>query len=217
VKTKQFLIVIYSCKHYEDTRVRWQIDTWTKRLPENMKLLVMTGSGNDRIDDVGVLRLNCPDDYYGLIDKTQALFDWFTKERSEDYLIKVDDDVWLSDQSIEKIANFRDLYGGLYLSGSWASGPLYVLDKDVIKSLPRLRSFDVPGVRWSPEDVAVGAACASTNVYPVCLNLGHVEWLKDDTSFDTCKSWEAVFCFQRSRHQEMFETMEKSRSSLIFK
>jgi len=202
------LLVIYSCKKHEHTRVAWQAKTWPDRLPEGIKYLVMTGDGDNEIDKNGVLRLKVADGYLDLIDKTQALFDWFLRERSEPWLIKCDDDVWLSPSALDKIIANQHFYAGAY-GHAFAGGPLYVLHRDTISSFARLRGF-VVGNNVA-EDVAVGAAAKQARIKMGSLDFKHVEWYdhtKDD--LDGSHSWDMAFSHARDNHKALMEYCEKS-------
>jgi len=202
------LLVIFSCQKYEDTRVKYQAKTWPRRLPEGMTYLVMTGDGENQIYGDGVLRLNVADGYGDLIDKTQALFDWFLQERSEPWLVKCDDDVWLSPQALDRIMSNQHCYAGAY-AGDFAGGPLYILHRDTIASLGHLRDF-VEDDNIA-EDMAVGAAARAAAVEVTSLGFEHVEWynhLKD--GLHGSHTWDMAFAFTRGNHQALMEYCEKS-------
>jgi hypothetical protein len=208
----QHLFVVYSCRAYEGSRVKWQARTWPRRLPAGATLLTTTGAGDGRIDDEGVLRLDCPDDYNGLFDKTQALFDWFLEERTEEFLVKVDDDVWLSPEALERIVAARGDYLGGYYS-SYAGGPLYLVSRSLLARLGRLRSFIVDAN--VAEDVAVGRAAAAAGCRGRPLGFEEIKWY--DHRKDTLKgdhAWHMAFAFTRVHHAQLMRYCERNHEDL---
>lgn len=166
------LWVQYSCKPYEYTRAKAQNEIWFNRV-SNVNKLLITGDGNNLIHD-GILRLECRDDYSWLINKTQCLFDWFITETNYEYLIKMDDDVWLSDNAVNSILSDNSDYGGLYFNWqyNYFYGPCYWLSRNMISKLPRLEYCTIaydgnkrPLISF-PEDMAVGNAVKLTGYKP---------------------------------------------------
>ena len=207
------LFVIYGCKAHEDNRMQWQADTWPQRMPPATTLLRMTGDGDGQIDNGGVLRLSVADGYIDLIDKTQALFDWFLAERSEPWLVKCDDDVWLSPAALQAIMRSRSRYAGCYYSDyatdNYAGGPLYALHRDVIARLGRLREF--AQAPYFAEDMAVGAAVAAIGARGSSFAFNHVEWFGDDLeALQGAHNWDMAFAFKRQHHQALMQYCEES-------
>ena len=167
------LVVAYSCREFEHSRLAWQATTWPVRRPPEMAYVKMTGDGDGKIDANGVLRLAVADGYYDLIDKTQALFEWFLQERSEPWLVKCDDDVWLSPIALKRIIENKHHYAGAY-GQHYAGGPLYVLHRNLIAKLAPLRNY-VEGDELA-EDVAVGAAVRDCGESPQLLGFDQILW-----------------------------------------
>lgn len=204
--TASHLLVVSSCRKFENTRLAWQAQTWPQRLPDQIGYLAMTGAGDGRIDSGGILRLNVADGYCDLLDKTQALFDWFLAERDEPWLVKCDDDVWLSPQALELIAANQHVYAGAY-GQLYAGGPLYVLHRDVVKKLAVLRDYaedDCP-----PEDVAVGAAAKDANIQLNTLGFNEAFWYHHEKHQLVGEhNYDMVFCFSRQNHQQVMAYSE---------
>jgi hypothetical protein len=198
---KTHLIFIYSCLKYEHSRVWWQNQTWPQRLPDNVTSQVLTGGGDDCIDDSGVLRLDVGDGYRDLIDKTQALFDWFLDNCEQEWLVKCDDDVWLSDRALKKIASNEHRYSGAF-GTDYGGGPLYVLHREVISRLGRLR--DYVSDEKLDEDLAVGKAVADVGESFTPLDFNKVHWY-DPSKHELAgmHDFDMIFCFTRENHREL--------------
>lgn len=206
------LFVSYSCRRYEETRLKHQLLTWPRRLPAWAAYLPLTGDGSGIDHARGFLRLKCPDDYRHLIDKTQALFDWFIAERSEEWLVKVDDDVWLSPAAVSQLRCPPATYGGFHRVGGadpWASGTCYFIHRSVIARLPRLRDQPLPvnaapaAATAPPEDHAVFSACRSIGVSPSFLSPSVLRYLprSAEVPFSSFFSeLEASLTTEQSRH-----------------
>lgn len=143
-RQSKFCLFNYSCVGYENTRLRYQLKSWVDRLPEEISNLPMTGSGNDSIDEKGFLRLNCPDGYYyDLCNKTTKMAEWFLKNTESEWLIKVDDDVWLSDETIQEIVSDTKIFSGFkMIATSWASGVsgfTYKLHRDHVEEMLKIK------------------------------------------------------------------------------
>lgn len=205
------LFAIYTCRKYEATRAAVQAATWPQRMPAGAELLTITGDGLGTIDAAGVLRLGCPDHYAGLIDKTQALFDWFLKERTEEWLVKVDDDVWLSPEAIKAVIDCKQSYAGyhtlVHQSTQYLSGPIYSIHRSLIAKLGRLRDFGtLPGC---PEDVAVGAACAAVGAYPSTYGLARVAFVASEDDMQWTRPSIAICLAAHAKlHRAMFAAAE---------
>ena len=202
------LTVIFCCKQYETTRAAWQAATWPQRLPEQINYLLMTGQGDGQIDADGVLRLPVSDGYNELIDKTQALFDWFLAEREEPWLVKCDDDVWLSPAALQAVVTNEHPYAGAY-GHDYLGGPLYILHRETIAQMGRLRDFlEPPNLA---EDVAVGAAARDIGLAPKSLPLNPVFWYHHKHhALDEPHSHDIMFCFSRHNHEELMRYAEKN-------
>ena len=127
--------------------------------------------------------------------------------RSEPWLVKCDDDVWLSPTALSNILSNQHHYAGAY-GQNYAGGPLYILHRNAIAKLGRLRSFVVKN--QIAEDMAVGAAAAAANIRLGSLGLNHIEWYKHKHHELTGPhNWDMAFCFTRGNHQALMEYCEK--------
>lgn len=205
---KSHLFVRYSCKKYETTRIVHQSTTWPTRLPPWADSIVMTGNGDGTIGSDGVLRLNCQDDYHTLINKTQCLFDWFLTNTTYEWLVKIDDDVWLNDTGFDIIKTCEQLYGGFGRFPLYYSGTCYWIHRSALQLLPRLHTCvgDI-----NAEDMTVGNALRTIGIHTT------------DTITSTRITYNASkplptylpdFCYLMNRDnvQPMFEHLETMRN-----
>lgn len=200
------LLTIFGCKAHEDNRMNWQAETWPRRLPEEIEFLQMTGDGDDAIDSKGILRLSVADGYAELIDKTQRLFDWFIQTRDEPWLVKCDDDVWLSPHALDKIVANQSLYAGAY-GFDYAGGPLYVLHRDAIAQLPPLRECMIDNNL--AEDLALGNAARLAGIKLGSLGFNHVHWYNHLTDeLRGQHNWDMAFAHTRDNHRLLMQYCE---------
>ena len=90
------LVVVYSCNAYLDTRIAAIRETWMSDLKaRRIPCIVMVGDGDGELHG-DVLRLSVSDAYDDLPAKTLGLIKWVTEKTNFRYLIKIDDDCYLS-------------------------------------------------------------------------------------------------------------------------
>lgn len=139
----------------------------------NLDVPICTIIGNERhnkkdIDSFGygVNVLECSDTYVGLVHKTQAMIDWFLKKTDYEYLIKMDDDVWISESTMSDILSTNEPYGGFVVHENsktpYFGGGCYWIRRDVAMKLTNIRTAynflpDWPRIVNVAEDLAVGA------------------------------------------------------------
>lgn len=210
------IIFLYSCKKYKESRLDIQMETWPKRVIEkypNVLLLPITGDGNNTINN-GILELAVGDGYCDLIDKTQTLFDWFINNTTAEYLIKVDDDVWLHDNFIEILLNDNHHYSGLLRYKHWFGGPIYKLSRHAILAMPRLRTMIDPTsdkAHCYPEDRAVGEAMHQTALNDfyclLAIPFNSVCVWRHNREYES-KYYDFMFVITRQKILEMFTFAE---------
>jgi hypothetical protein len=89
------LVCVYSCAPHLDTRLPHLRATWLADLDAaGIPWLVFTGGG-DGTAEGRVVRLQAPDDYEGLPDKTLAMVRWVLANTGASRLLKVDDDCFV--------------------------------------------------------------------------------------------------------------------------
>lgn len=93
------LVCVYSCNKYLDTRVAAIRETWMRDLAAvGARCIVIVGDGDDRLDG-DVLRLAVSDRYEDLPQKTLRMVEWVHANTDAQYLIKIDDDCYLSTEN----------------------------------------------------------------------------------------------------------------------
>jgi hypothetical protein len=208
-------IAIKTCKKYIKTRLVHQMETWPRRLPDGFSMVVpYVGNGSGDIDPSGILNLSAEDSYRGLLSKSKALIEWFLLNRKEEWLVTVDDDIWLSPHALQVILTNKEPYTGAYIvKEGLFSGGLLVLSRDtclkVLSSIDKV-SQEFDNNKHIPDDLVIGMAAYRSGVAKTHLKLPlHVEWLKNDSNFNEIPlDTDFVFNWDRSRHQEMFEFLE---------
>lgn len=107
------LVTVFSCKPYLDTRVSAMRDGWLKDLAAlGIPYVVVVGDGDGTLDG-DLLRLDAPDDYEGLPQKTLATVDWVFSNTTFEYMLKIDDDCFLNVDEYFHSQSYRkfDYYG----------------------------------------------------------------------------------------------------------
>lgn len=209
---KTHTIFHYSCVKYYETRLKHQLNSWPKRLPSTFESIPMTGSGKDQYDG-DILRLDVKDDYKSLVYKTKKMFEWYLDNCSTEWIIKVDDDVWLSDAGIETLQNDKSPYSGSYLLQykkiHIIAGPLYKIHRDYLEKLTDIVSNKI--VNKSSEDAHVGVALSNLGVVPVGLFPSNKRCLwptfkkTSETQFGLCNSTSKSL-------QDMYEFFDSTKS-----
>ena len=75
----KILIAVASCQSWEDDGSNQAIrDTWKKDVPAGVDCFFFQGAGSAPKDDLVIV--NAPDDYLGIIRKTQAIHSWAFQE-----------------------------------------------------------------------------------------------------------------------------------------
>ena len=166
-------------------------------MPDTVECVPVTGSGKDQYDG-NILRLDVKDDYKNLVYKTKKMFEWYLDNCNTEWIIKVDDDVWLSDAGIETLLKDESPYSGSYLLDykkiKIVAGPLYKIHRGYIEKLTDIVSNKIENK--SSEDVHVGAALSNLGVKPVGLFPSNKRCLwptfkkTAETQFGLCNSTE---------------------------
>lgn len=157
------VIFIKTCVAYENTRLAAQWATWLRRLPPGYRVIPYTGGGANELDDAGVLRLGCPDDYGSLRAKSWLAMKWALVHTRCRRFVTIDDDLWMSPQFVQYLFSEHAPYTGAMLSHGYANGLAYSIDRRLlpalIAALP-LMSHELV------DDVAVGTAMLQLGVQP---------------------------------------------------
>jgi glycosyltransferase involved in cell wall biosynthesis len=107
------LVVIFTCAPYLETRAPALRAGWLRLLEEmGIAHVFVTGGGDGRLDG-DVLRLDAPDDYEGLPQKTLAAIRWVHDRTDFGHVLKIDDDCFLNAPEFFRALNYRrfDYYG----------------------------------------------------------------------------------------------------------
>lgn len=185
---KTHTVFHYSCIKYENTRLKYQMATWPKRLPAQVQSIPITGDGKDTTEN-GILRLSIPDGYNSLAYKTQKMFRWFLDNCDTEWIIKADDDIWLSDAGIERLLLDDSRYSGCYILHyqqiSLAGGPIYKIHRECLEEIVEVSSIQIDNK--SAEDIHVGAAMKMIGVSPQALFSEHERciWPQQSKTSDT--------------------------------
>ena len=90
------IVVVYSCHKYLNTRVQAIRDTWLKDVKaRNIPYVILVGDGDDCLHG-DVLKLNVPDTYEKLPQKSLKLYEWIHQHTDAQYVLKIDDDCFLN-------------------------------------------------------------------------------------------------------------------------
>ncbi|WP_203076103.1 glycosyltransferase family 2 protein [Falsiroseomonas ponticola] len=101
------LVCVYSCNKYLDSRVAAIRETWMQDLAAiGARCIVIVGDGDDRLDG-DVLRLAVSDSYEDLPQKTLRMVEWVHANTDAQYLIKIDDDCYLSTENYFGTLDYR--------------------------------------------------------------------------------------------------------------
>ncbi len=192
--------------HSGDNQLRSDVvrNTWYRNCKGKIDIKFFFGP-SDRAPQTDEIFLNCRDDYYGLPDKVQKVFQW-ALEHGYDYILKIDDDVWLYvDRMLKDVTKPPDYRGFVLesISGRYTSGTAYWLSRKAMQV--------VVDAIWDPADWAedkwVGKTLAEHQIYPVY-----------DERFQCCHCDDCKKRFPKdsriSTHlanpREMYELMEKN-------
>jgi glycosyltransferase involved in cell wall biosynthesis len=107
------LVVIFTCAPYLETRAPALRAGWLRLLEEmGIAHVFVTGGGDGRLEG-DVLRLDAPDDYEGLPQKTLAAIRWVHDQTDFGHMLKIDDDCFLNAPEFFRALNYRrfDYYG----------------------------------------------------------------------------------------------------------
>ena len=107
------IVVILTCKPYLHTRVPALRDGWLRLLGDpGIPYLFVTGEGDGTLDG-DILRLDAPDSYEGLPQKTLAAIRWVHEHSDAGHMLKIDDDCFLNAPVFFRSLNYRrfDYYG----------------------------------------------------------------------------------------------------------
>jgi hypothetical protein len=113
------LVVIYSCRKYLETRIPAIRSTWAADLKaRGIPYVILVGDGDDRVTG-DVLQLDVSDRYEDLPAKSLKLFEWVRTHTDFQYVIKVDDDVYLDvDEFFDALSHRKYHYYGRILHRS---------------------------------------------------------------------------------------------------
>lgn len=101
------LVCVYSCNKYLDTRVAAIRETWMQDLAAiGARCIIIVGDGDDTLDG-DVLRLAVSDSYEDLPQKTLRMVEWVHANTDAQYLIKIDDDCYLSTENYFGTLDYR--------------------------------------------------------------------------------------------------------------
>ncbi len=101
------IVCVYSCNKYLDSRVAAIRETWMHDLAAiGARCIVIVGDGDDRLDG-DVLRLAVSDSYEDLPQKTLRMVEWVHANTDAQYLIKIDDDCYLSAENYFGTLDYR--------------------------------------------------------------------------------------------------------------
>nr|WP_245243280.1 glycosyltransferase family 2 protein [Pararhodobacter sp. SW119] len=113
------LVVIYSCQKYLGNRIPKIRETWLADLKaRGIPYVIVVGEGDDTLDG-DILRLDVPDSYEALPSKTLKMIEWVFTRTGYQYLLKIDDDCYLSvDRFFDGVAYRKHHYFGRILERS---------------------------------------------------------------------------------------------------
>lgn len=90
------IVVVYSCHKYLNTRVQAIRDSWLKDVKaRNIPYVILVGDGDDCLHG-DILKLNVPDTYEKLPQKSLKLYEWIYQHTDAQYVLKIDDDCFLN-------------------------------------------------------------------------------------------------------------------------
>ena len=107
------IVVILTCKPYLQTRVPALRDGWLRLLHDlGIPHVFATGDGDGTLHG-DILRLDAPDSYEGLPQKTLAAIRWVYEHSDAAHMLKIDDDCFLNAPVFFRSLNYRrfDYYG----------------------------------------------------------------------------------------------------------
>lgn len=107
------LVVVFSCRANLDGRVAAMRNGWLAGLADlGIPYVVVTGGGHGQRED-DVVRLNAPDDYEGLPQKTLEAVRWVYRNTACTHMLKIDDDCFLDVPEFFQSQSHRkfDYYG----------------------------------------------------------------------------------------------------------
>lgn len=210
---KTHTIFHYSCMRYREKRLKLQLKSWPSRLPGNVESIPVIGSGLNNFNS-GILRLKCPDDYKSLCLKTISIFKWFLNNCESDWIIKADDDVWVSDEGMQTLLKDTSPYSGGFLTvleGIRAiAGPLYKIRRDLVEKILKDNLLDQSKYF---EDIMVGAALNKLKITPkeIFKNKERLKWPCTLRNLET----KFVYCNRSERSlQKMYESLDTEQDSL---
>lgn len=155
----RILIAVMTC-HTRIDRANSVRETWKKDIPPHVDCRFFVGRGGEVLADT--IPLNVPDDYLGLIAKSQALHEW-AYNQDYDFVFKADDDTAvhvgrLLGSGFEKHDYFGHIHtwpGGLqtHPHGFCGGGEGYWLSR---RACSYLRIGPLPEVETYAEDRWVG-------------------------------------------------------------
>lgn len=169
----EILLGIFSCHKYQYSsqdslirdwfsrpvvdRVQAIRDTWLKDVTMDYK--IVKGRGNEAFRKSDELFLNCPDDYLHSTEKIRALIR-YTLDQGYDYLLKIDDDVYVYwDRLMQNVPTADYVGGGPFggpvggISGCYASGMTYWLSKHAMETLMACPAGSWAEDRWVGESL----------------------------------------------------------------
>lgn len=117
------LVVIYSCCKYLDERIPKLRETWIADLKaRNIPYIILVGDGDDKLEG-DILQLDVADTYEALPIKTLKMIDWVYSNTDFQYLVKIDDDCYLSAKQFFESQSYRkaNYYGRIIFRGDGAT------------------------------------------------------------------------------------------------
>ncbi len=101
------VVTVFSCAAHLDSRIPELRAGWLRQLEDlGVPYLVMVGDG-DGTRSGDIVRLQAPDDYEGLPQKSLAAIDWVHRHTGHAHMLKIDDDCFLNAPLFFRSLSFR--------------------------------------------------------------------------------------------------------------
>ncbi len=101
------IVTIFSCRAYEGTRIPAIRSSWVTLLEQlGVPYVFVVGDGDGQ-QDGDIVRLDAPDDYEGLPQKTLATIRWVHENTTFGHMLKIDDDCFLNAELFFRGLSYR--------------------------------------------------------------------------------------------------------------